>query len=86
MVDGSDDVFEETTEHVVFDNVFMRYEGDSEDSLEKINLSVKRGERIGIIGGTGSGKSTLINLIPRFLMRRGYDVSAIKKAMDSGIT
>ncbi len=74
MVDGSDDVFEETTEHVVFDNVFMRYEGDSEDSLEKINLSVKRGERIGIIGGTGSGKSTLINLIPRFYDAREGNV------------
>ncbi|WP_026512809.1 ABC transporter ATP-binding protein [Butyrivibrio sp. LB2008] len=74
MVDGSDDVFEETTEHVVFDNVFMRYEGDSEDSLEKINLSVKRGERIGIIGGTGSGKSTLINLIPRFYDTREGNV------------
>ena len=74
MVDGSDDVFEETTEHVVFDNVFMRYEGDSEDSLEKINLSVKRGERIGIIGGTGSGKSTFINLIPRFYDTREGNV------------
>lgn len=74
MADGSDDVFEETTEHVVFDNVFMRYEGDSEDSLEKINLSVKRGERIGIIGGTGSGKSTLINLIPRFYDTREGNV------------
>ena len=74
MADGSDDVFEETTEHVVFDNVFMRYEGDSEDSLEKINLSVKRGERIGIIGGTGSGKSTLINLIPRFYDAREGNV------------
>lgn len=74
MVDGSDDVFEETTEHVVFDNVFMRYEGDSEDSLDKINLSVKRGERIGIIGGTGSGKSTLINLIPRFYDTREGNV------------
>ena len=74
MVDGSDDVFEETTEHVVFDNVFMRYEGDSEDSLEKINLSAKRGERIGIIGGTGSGKSTLINLIPRFYDTREGNV------------
>ena len=74
MADGIDDVFEETTEHVVFDNVFMRYEGDSEDSLEKINLSVKRGERIGIIGGTGSGKSTLINLIPRFYDTREGNV------------
>jgi ABC-type multidrug transport system fused ATPase/permease subunit len=48
----------------------MRYHGDSEDSLENISFSVKRGEKIGVIGGTGSGKSTLINLIPRF-----YDTS-----------
>ena len=69
MSDGSVDTFDKTDEHVVFENVSMRYEGDSEDSLEHISLSVKRGERIGIIGGTGSGKSSLINLIPRF-----YDV------------
>ncbi|MBO4457466.1 MAG: ABC transporter ATP-binding protein [Butyrivibrio sp.] len=69
MEDGTLCGFAETEDHVVFENVFMRYEGDSEDSIENINLIVKRGERIGIIGGTGSGKSTLINLIPRF-----YDV------------
>ncbi len=70
MEDGSVTTFENTKEHVVFDNVNMRYQGDSEDSLEDISLVVNRGERIGIIGGTGSGKSTLINLIPRF-----YDAS-----------
>ena len=59
---------------VVFDNVSMRYEGDSEDSLEHISLTVKRGERIGVIGGTGSGKSTLINLIPRFYDTREGNV------------
>ena len=47
----------------------MRYYGDAEDSLEGLNVTVKRGQRIGVIGGTGSGKTTLINLIPRF-----YDV------------
>jgi ABC-type multidrug transport system fused ATPase/permease subunit len=47
----------------------MRYQGDMEDSLEDLDIRIKRGERIGVIGGTGSGKSTLINLIPRF-----YDV------------
>ena len=48
----------------------MRYDRDSEDTLEDISFTAKRGEKIGIIGGTGSGKSSLINLIPRF-----YDVS-----------
>ncbi|AOZ96566.1 ABC transporter ATP-binding protein [Butyrivibrio hungatei] len=66
MEDGSTDSFEKTTEHVVFKNVSMRYAGDSEDSLENVDLVVNRGEKIGVIGGTGSGKSTFINLIPRF--------------------
>ncbi len=69
MKDGDVAVFDKTPEHVVFNHVSMRYQGDSEDSLEDISFSVKRGEKIGIIGGTGSGKSSLINLIPRF-----YDV------------
>jgi ABC-type multidrug transport system fused ATPase/permease subunit len=69
MKDGDVAVFDKTPEHVVFNHVSMRYQGDSEDSLEDISFSAKRGEKIGIIGGTGSGKSSLINLIPRF-----YDV------------
>ena len=66
MEDGTVTSFKETEDHIVFTDVTMRYQGDKEDSLEGLNLTVKRGERIGIIGGTGSGKSTLINLIPRF--------------------
>ncbi|SEG25030.1 ABC-type multidrug transport system, ATPase and permease component [Butyrivibrio sp. Su6] len=69
MEDGSVTEFSDVEEHVVFDNVSMSYHGDAEDSIENISFVAKRGERIGIIGGTGSGKSTLINLIPRF-----YDV------------
>lgn len=55
---------------IVFDNVSFRYKDTSADSLTNISFNVDRGETIGIIGGTGDGKSTLINLIPRF-----YDVS-----------
>ncbi len=55
---------------VVFDNVSMKYAASAENSLCDISFTVKKGEKIGIIGSTGSGKSTLINLIPRF-----YDVS-----------
>jgi len=51
---------------IVFDHVSMRYPGDAEDSLSDVNLHIKKGQSIGIIGGTGSGKSTLVNLIPRF--------------------
>ena len=69
MKDGDCDVFENTDTHIVFNDACMRYVGDSEDSLEHVSFEVKRGEKIGVIGGTGSGKSTLINLLPRF-----YDV------------
>ncbi|MBD9008754.1 MAG: ABC transporter ATP-binding protein [Clostridiales bacterium] len=49
-----------------FDNVSFEYSGSKEDALSGISFKLKRGQNIGIIGGTGSGKSTLVNLIPRF--------------------
>ena len=49
-----------------FDNVSLTYELSKEPSIEGVNLKVKKGQTIGIIGGTGSGKTTLVNLIPRF--------------------
>lgn len=51
---------------VEFDNVTAKYEGAAEASLENIGFTALPGQTIGIIGGTGSGKSTLVNLIPRF--------------------
>ncbi|MBR6782250.1 MAG: ABC transporter ATP-binding protein [Clostridia bacterium] len=54
------------TPAVVFDNVSMTYEGGGEPSLQDISFTAHRGMTVGIIGGTGSGKSTLINLISRF--------------------
>lgn len=51
-------------------NVSFSYHGTDENALTNINLTVHPGETVGIIGGTGSGKSTLVNLIPRF-----YDVT-----------
>ncbi len=69
MKDGTVLEFSSSDYHIEFDDVSMRYENDVEDSLEDLNIRIKRGERIGVIGGTGSGKTTLINLIPRF-----YDV------------
>ena len=51
---------------VEFKNVSLRYSEEADNSLEGISFKVKRGETIGIIGGTGSGKSSLVNLIPRF--------------------
>ena len=44
----------------------IRYAGGGEESLTGVNLSVRPGQVVGVIGGTGSGKSTLVNLIPRF--------------------
>lgn len=51
---------------VEFKNVYAHYENASEPSLEGISFSAEPGQTIGVIGGTGSGKTTLINLIPRF--------------------
>lgn len=55
---------------VRFDNVSFSYHDNSEYALEDISFTAGKGQTIGIIGGTGSGKSTLVNLIPRF-----YDTS-----------
>lgn len=59
-----------TSENIIeFDHVYFSYGGEKY-ILDDINLNIKRGEHIGIIGGIGSGKSTLVSLIPKF-----YDVS-----------
>lgn len=49
-----------------YKNVSFRYDGASADSLENISFTLKKGELVGIIGSTGCGKSTLVNLLPRF--------------------
>lgn len=51
---------------VEFDHVNLRYKNAGADSLSDITFTAAKGETIGIIGGTGSGKSSLVNLIPRF--------------------
>lgn len=55
---------------IIFQNVTAQYASSGEPSLENITFHAAPGETIGIIGGTGSGKTTLVNLIPRF-----YDIS-----------
>lgn len=55
---------------VEFCDVSFVYPKGNEESLSSINIKIKKGETVGIIGGTGAGKSTLVNLIPRF-----YDVT-----------
>lgn len=54
---------------IKFDHVFFAYQQAKEDSLSDLNFSILKGQTVGIIGGTGSGKSSLVNLIARF-----YDV------------
>lgn len=56
----------ETDNAVEFKDVSLRYGSSETDSLSEITFSAKKGETIGIIGGTGSGKSSIVNMIPRF--------------------
>ena len=49
-----------------FENVSLRYQGAGAESLSNISFALKKGQTLGIIGGTGSGKSSLVRLIPRF--------------------
>ena len=63
---GNDDEISETFDNVIeINNVSLKYAGAGDDALSGINLAVKEGQTIGIIGGTGSGKTSLINLIAR---------------------
>mgnify|MGYP002460979236 CR=1 FL=1 len=62
---------------VEFASMDFAYAGSSENALSQISFRAMRGQTIGIIGGTGSGKSTLVNLIPRF-----YDVTGGKITVD----
>jgi len=70
LVDGNGSKKEDTGYTVEFRNVSMRYKGAGADTLTGIDFKAKPGDTIGIIGGTGSGKSSVVNLIPRF-----YDVT-----------
>ena len=65
------------TGSVEFQDVSFRYPGAAADSLQHISFTVKRGETVALIGATGCGKTTLINLIPRF-----YDASQGKVLVD----
>lgn len=62
---------------ISFENVRACYNEGAEDALSDLTFSVKRGETVGVIGGTGSGKTTLVNLIPHF-----YDVSGGSVCID----
>ena len=70
LTNGEDPVMEVRDGSVKFDHVSFAYKKDGEKALEDIDLDIKSGETIGVIGGTGSAKSTLVNLIARL-----YDVT-----------
>lgn len=58
---------EEKPEYAVeFDHVSLKYAGAGEESLTDITMKIRKGETIGVIGGTGSGKTSFVHLIPRF--------------------
>ncbi len=61
LTEGTDGLFA-----VEFSDVSLKYGNSAENSLSEISFKVKHGDTVGIIGGTGSGKTSLINLIPRF--------------------
>lgn len=76
---------------IVFDHVSLTYSGGGDESLTDIDFVVKKGETVGIIGGTGSGKTSVVNLIPRFydatkgcvlvdgMKVRDYDIAALRE-------
>ncbi len=72
MEDGSVSSGDKSSEYAVeMEGVSFKYASASADSIEDINLKIKKGETLGVIGSTGCGKTTLISLIPRF-----YDCTA----------
>ncbi len=77
----------ETENLIEFKKVSFCYPGAGENSLDQISFTLKAGETLGVIGGTGSGKTTLVNLIPRFydanegaILFKGKDVREMEPA------
>ena len=66
MVEGTKEVHPEGEVAVAFKDVTLTYPGDQNTALNHISFTALEGQTIGVIGGTGSGKSSLVNMIPRF--------------------
>ena len=66
MVEGTKEVHPEGEVAVAFKDVTLTYQGDQNAALNHITFTALKGQTIGVIGGTGSGKSSLVNMIPRF--------------------
>lgn len=73
--DTPENLPENSRGRVTFDNVVFKYKGAEEEILKGISFVANPGEMTAIIGSTGSGKSTLVNLIPRFYEATGGDIS-----------
>jgi subfamily B ATP-binding cassette protein MsbA len=81
---GGSTALEGFRNEIVFDNVSFRYEGTEDDALNSVSLSVKKGEIIALVGRSGAGKTTFVDLIPRFyspvegkILVDGLDVSSL---------
>ena len=66
MVEGTQDVNPDSDVAVAFKDVTLTYQGGQNAALNHISFTALKGQTIGVIGGTGSGKSSLVNMIPRF--------------------
>lgn len=66
MVEGTKEVHPDGEVAVAFKDVTLTYQGDQNAALNHISFTAMKGQTIGVIGGTGSGKSSLVNMIPRF--------------------
>lgn len=75
----------ESIDTIEFKNVSFSYKGSSKESLKNISFSAKKGEVIGIIGGTGSGKTTLINVLAGFYMPLEGDILINNKTLKDEI-
>ena len=85
--------FENFVSDITFENVDFKYKDSVEKILKNINLDVKKGERVAFVGNSGGGKSTLVNLIPRFfdvssgslkidgIDIRDYEIKSLRKAI-----
>lgn len=67
-------VMKENMPYISFNNVCVNYAGGSMDALSDISFTVDKGQTVGIIGGTGAGKTTLVNMIPHFYEPRQGEV------------
>ncbi len=80
MKDGSlekQEAYQQQTPVVEFKDVSLRYSGAGDESVSGVSFKVFKGQTVGVIGGTGSGKSSLVNMIPRF-----YDATSGEVLID----